>query len=100
AYTQYVYGANYLQIFSTVNTLTNEAYTIQIFDGAGRVIGIGHNHPGSAGWYSAQNMIYDQMSRKVKQSNPTEINDSWVPWGDDSAGWLYPQQTYDWKGRP
>jgi YD repeat-containing protein len=36
----------------------------------------------------------------VKQSNPTEVNNSWVPVGDDSVGIYYTQQTYDWQGRP
>src|SRR6266850_5694489 len=58
------------------------------------------NHPGSAGGYSMVNLIYDQMGRVVKRSNPTEINSAWVPSGDDASGMLYTQQTYDWKGRP
>jgi YD repeat-containing protein len=100
AYVHYVYGPNYVQSFATVNNLLDEAYSIQVFDGNGRVTGIADNHPNSFGGYSARNTIYDQMGRAVKQSNPAEINASWAPAGDDSAGWLYAQQTYDWKGRP
>ena len=40
------------------------------------------------------------MGRAIKQSNPTEINSYGAPVGDDALGWLYTQQTYDWKGRP
>ena len=40
------------------------------------------------------------MGRAKQQSNPTEIAGNWVPAGDDAAGWIYNQQTYDWKGRP
>ena len=40
------------------------------------------------------------MGRAWKVSNPTEVNSSWVPSGDDAAGIYYTQQTYDWKGRP
>src|SRR5260370_27495721 len=40
------------------------------------------------------------MGRAVKQSNPTEVNNSWTPVGDDAIGIFYTQQTYDWKGRP
>jgi YD repeat-containing protein len=58
------------------------------------------NHPGSFGGYSAQNTIYDLTGLAAKQSNPAETSDSWNFYGDDSAGWLYTQQTYDWKGRP
>ncbi|MBC8029018.1 MAG: hypothetical protein H7Z16_02820, partial [Pyrinomonadaceae bacterium] len=100
AYTRYVYGPNYIQSFGTVNTVTDEAYSIQIFDGVGRVTGIATNHPGSNGGYSAQNTIYDIMGRLHKQSNPTEVSSAWNPTGDDAAGWLYSQQSYDWQGRP
>src|SRR5438128_1916393 len=47
------------------------------------------------------------MGRAKMQSNPTEINGSWSPTGDDAynattdqGGWVFTQQTYDWKGRP
>src|ERR1043166_5560096 len=39
------------------------------------------------------------MGRVNKVSNPTEINASWIPAGDD-ASWIYTLQSYDWKGRP
>jgi len=100
AYTRFYYGPNYLQSWSSVNNVADEAYAIETYDGLGRMIGTASNHPGSIGGYRAQNTIYDKMGRTMKQSNPTEINVSWVPWGDDGAGWLYTQQTYDWKGRP
>jgi len=100
AYTRYVYGANYVQSFATVNNVADEAYAIQVFDGAGRVYASAANHPGSTGGYSAQMYIYDLMGRPIKTSNPAEITNAWVPAGDDAAGWLYSQQTYDWKGRP
>jgi YD repeat-containing protein len=100
AYTRYVYGPNYVQSFSSVNSVADDAYAIQVFDGAGQVIGAANNHPGSAGGYSMVNTIYDLMGRAVKRSNPTEINSSWVPAGDDAAGMFVTQQSYDWKGRP
>ncbi len=100
AYTFYVYGPNYVQSFATVNTVADEAYSIQLFDGAGRVTGTASNHPNSIGGYSAQNTIYDLMGRAVKQSSPTEITGSWAPAGDDAAGWLFTQQTYNWQGKP
>jgi YD repeat-containing protein len=100
AYTRYVYGPNYVQTFATVNTLADEAYSIQLFDGLGRVTTAASNHPGSNGGYSARNAIYDAMGRAVKQSNPTEVTSAWLPTGDDNGGWFYTQQSYDWKGRP
>jgi YD repeat-containing protein len=100
SYSRFFYGPNFVQTFATVNTSNDEAYSIQVVDGLGRVIGVGSNHPGSSGGYSARNTIYDAMGRAVKQSNPTEVTSAWLPTGDDSAGWFYTQQTYDWKGRP
>lgn len=100
AYTRYVYGPYYVQSYSSVNNVADDSYAIQTFDGAGRVVGAAGNHPGSVGTYKAQLSVYDLMGRVMKQSNPTEITAGWVPAGDDSAGWLYTQQTYDWKGRP
>jgi YD repeat-containing protein len=100
AYTRYEYGPNFVRSFSTVNNIADEAYAIQVFDGVGRVIATSSNHPGSSGGYRAQMTIYDLMGRAVKTSNPTEITAGWVPTGDDTAGWLYTQQTYDWQGRP
>jgi YD repeat-containing protein len=100
AYTRYVYGSYYIQSWSSVNNVADDSYSIQTFDGAGRVIGAAAYHPGSASGYKAQLTQYDLMGRVMKQSNPAEVNGSWVPAGDDAAGFLYTQQTYDWKGRP
>ena len=101
AYTHYVYGPNYLLTLSTVNNASDEAYSNSVVDGMGRTIVAATNHPGIIeGRYSAVNTIYDFMGREVKQSNPTETNSEWVPAGDDVAGWLYTQQSFDWKGRP
>jgi YD repeat-containing protein len=100
AYTRYEYGPNFVKSFSTVNNVADEAYTMQVVDGVGRVIGTASNHPGSTGGYSAQMTIYDLMGRATKTSNPAEVNVAWTPTGDDAAGWLYTQQTYDWQGRP
>jgi len=99
AYVRFVYGSNYVQSYATVNNVADDSYTIETFDGAGRVIGEAGSHPNSSGTYKAQLTVYDRMGRVVKRSNPTEINTQWVPYGDD-AGWLYSTQTYDWNGRP
>src|SRR4029079_8308617 len=66
----------------------------------GRVIGAAGNHPGSTGGYRLVVTVYDQMGRAWKVTNPTEVDNSWVPKGDDGAGMYSTQQTYDWKGRP
>lgn len=99
AYTRFWYGADYTGTYSTVNSVADQAYSIQVTDGVGRVIGAASNHPGSSGGYRLVNTIYNQLGQVWKQSNPTEVNSSWVPSGDDSAGIYYTQQTYDWQGR-
>jgi len=100
AYRQFWYGATYTASLATVNSVADEAFAAQVTDGLGRVIGAVTNHPGSSGGYSAVSTIYDPMGRARKVSNPTEVNDSLQPTGDDAAGYYYTQQTYDWKGRP
>jgi len=60
-----VYGPFWVQSFSTVNTIADEAYSITVFDGAGRAFGTANNHPGSAGGYKLVNTIFDQMGRAV-----------------------------------
>src|SRR5207245_6213440 len=101
----------------TVTTLAvaDEAHAVSVSDGAGRTIATANNHPGSIGGFSGRLMMYDIVGRPIKQSNPTETSVSisgvsinpyaWAFAGDDDPasgglGWLYTQQTYDWKGRP
>jgi len=118
AFTRYVYGPNYIESFSSINTLTetaNEGHTLQVFDGLGRVIAKARSHPASTGGFSAELILYDQVGRVRRSSNPTETNISisgsplnpsqFAPVGDDiivngDHGWEYVEQTYDWKGRP
>jgi YD repeat-containing protein len=108
AYTRYVYSTAGTRVdtYATIQDGLGEAHSFQITDGAGRVIGTATDHPGSVGGYSGQRFIYDVMGRTFKTSNATETSASgtpsqWTTAGDDaSAGWIYTQQTYDWKGRP
>jgi YD repeat-containing protein len=81
-------------------TVANEFHSWQVFDGAGRVRATASDHPGCGSGRQGQYVIYNNMGRVVEQSNPAEINASWVPAGDDQAGWHATLQTYDWKGRP
>jgi RHS repeat-associated protein len=101
AYTRWVYPASldYVQSFSTINSLQSESYSITYVDGAGRPRASAQGHPGSVGGYSAVLTSYDAMGRAVQQTKPTEISASWSPAGDD-AGWVYTSQQYDWQGRP
>ncbi len=100
AYKRFWYGSNYVASYATVNSVTDDLFAIHVVDGFGRAISTGGNHPGSGGGYRLRNTIYDQMGRATKVSNPTEVNSSWTPSGDDSAGLYYTEQSYDWKGRP
>jgi YD repeat-containing protein len=100
AYTRLWYGPDYVASYRTVNSVADELYSIQVVDGMGSVIGSANNHPGSTGGYRLVVTIYDQMGRAVQQSNPSEIDNSWIPRGDDAGGLYNTQQSYDWKGRP
>ncbi|HXM47489.1 MAG TPA: hypothetical protein VN956_06435 [Pyrinomonadaceae bacterium] len=113
AYTRYEYQAsqNRVDTYATIQDGGGEAHSFKITDGQGRLIASAADHPGSAGGYSGQFIYYDTMGRVIKQSNPTETNASsaipydWAATGDDSisgggTGWIFTQQTYDWKGRP
>jgi YD repeat-containing protein len=102
AYTRYVYGTdhNWVQSWSTINSLSEETAVLSLLDGAGRErMGV-NEHPGSVGGLSAYYRVFDIVGRVVEQSHPTEIsNVTWAPTGDDS-GYVYSRQAYDWKGRP
>src|SRR5258708_37574706 len=72
-------------------------------------MGTAAHQPGRYGGFSGQLIFYDPMGRVIKQSNPTETSASstsgnpydWPTAGDDAtAGWIYTQQSYDWKSRP
>ncbi len=111
AYTRYEYppSQNRVDTYATIQDNAGEAHSFKITDGNGRVIASAADHPGSTGAFSGQLIYYDLMGRTVKSSNPTETSASstsgnpydWPATGDDgAAGWIYTQQTYDWKGRP
>jgi RHS repeat-associated protein len=102
-YRRYVYETNdnYVHTYETITgtTQASEFHSWKVLDGAGRVRAQAADHPGSVGGYTGQYTVFDQMGRVSQQSNPAEINASWVPTGDDS-GWVVTTQTYDYKGRP
>ena len=108
AYTRFVYTPAELKVetYTTIQDGLGEARSVTITDGVGRTIASAKQHPGSTGGYSGQRMIYDVVGRVIKTSNPTETDASGTPFqwntaGDDaSTGWIYTEQTYDWKGRP
>jgi YD repeat-containing protein len=105
AYTRYVYEPDQRRVetFTTINDLNpaNEFRSVTFFDGHDRVKETRVDHPGSVGLYKAQLNVYDVMGRLAEQSNPTEVNSSGQPAGDDAAaGWVWRYQSYDWRGRP
>lgn len=101
AYSRRVYDpSGYVSRFDTVQDGAGEMYSTMVFDGAGRVRATGGDLPSSSGGYKGQFTLYDVMGRVSQHTNPTEINASWAPAGDDAAGWAWTYQNYDWKGRP
>ena len=114
AYTRYVYQPNqyYVVSYTTLNDLASEYYAVTVFGGADRVRAVASDHPTASDpvhctpqdqsgcAYKAQYNGYDALGRLGVQSNPTQINPSWYPAGDDAAGWVWSYQAYDWKGRP
>jgi RHS repeat-associated protein len=103
AYTSWVYNLSntFISAFSTIEDGKGEAFAGTMFDGAGRAIATQVEMPGSVGGYATVVTGYDVMGRPSTRSNPTEMNASWVPAGDDAAtGWVWTNQSYDWKGRP
>jgi YD repeat-containing protein len=104
AYTRYVYRPDQREVetFTTINDLNpaNEFRSLTVFDGHDRVKATMADHPGSVGLYKAQLNVYDAMGRLAEQTNPTEVNSSLQPAGDDAAaGWVWRYQSHDWQGR-
>ena len=108
AYTRFVYSSADLktETYATIHDGLGEARSVRITDGNGRTIASATQHPGSTGGYSGVRTVYDVMGHVIETSNPTETEANGTPFewnttGDDgSAGWIYTEQTYDWKGRP
>ncbi len=110
AYTRYEYPANGIQrkVYSTiVDTNANligdsadEVLSESWTDGAGRVLRVKTEHPGSSGGWSAVKTEYDIAGRAFRQSVPTEVNATWNPYGEDAArGWVWNSSEFDWKDR-
>ncbi len=103
AYTRWVYATanTFIAAFSTMEAGKGEAFEGTAFDGAGRYRATQVDLPGSAGGYSTVVVGYDVMGRPATRSNPTEMTALWIPAGDDAAsGWIWTNQSYDWKSRP
>jgi len=108
AYTRYEYANSDVRVdtYRTIEQGLGEAHSFRITDGTGQVIATATDHPGSVGGYTGQRFVYNVLGQVTKTSNPTETNASgapsqWAAAGDDAAsGWLFTEQTFDWKGRP
>lgn len=101
AYTRWVYNPyGDIDTFTIVQPGSPEYFSVTYFDGAGRLRSKGGDNPGSTGNYYGQFWIYDNMGRLSQFTNTAEMNNLWVPVGDDASGWTWTYQTYDWKGRP
>src|SRR5260370_42180102 len=82
-----------------MNDATEELST-SVLDGAGRVRAVSAELPNSVGRYVGSYTVYNSMGLVTQQSNPTEVDATWAPQGDDALGWVVTLQSYDWKGRP
>ncbi|MFN0111781.1 MAG: RHS repeat domain-containing protein [Blastocatellia bacterium] len=91
---------NWVKSYSSIESGQPDFYSITVFDGHDRVRATVSDHPGSSGQYKGVYNGYDTMGRLTQTSNPTEINSSWIPAGDDVAGWAWSYQSYDWQSRP
>jgi len=108
SYVRFTYATSQIQTdtYATLEDGKGEAHSFDITDGAGRVIATAMDHPEGVNRYSGQRFVYDVMGRRTKNSNPTETTASGTPFqwntsGDDAtAGWIYTEQAFDWKGRP
>jgi len=101
AYTRWIYtGTTFIAAYSTIEAGKGEAFEGTQFDGAGRYRSTQVDLPGSTGGYAAIVTGYDVMGRPSTRSNPTEITPLWIAAGDDAAGWVWSNQSYDWNGRP
>ena len=110
-YKKFVYDNdyNFVHTYETLTGLTqaDELHSFMVMDGAGRVRASASDHPGTTGGYSGSYVVYNNMGRVAERSNRTEIDGYWNPVGDDAlntsqntGGWRFTLQTYDWKGRP
>src|SRR5262249_39393335 len=100
--TRYVYGTDhdYVQTWTTVNSLSKETAVLRLLDGVGRERIVVNEHPTSQGGLSAYYRVYDKMGRVSELSRETEISSqSFTPTGDDTV-YFAGSRSYDWKGRP
>jgi YD repeat-containing protein len=102
SYTRWTYPSTNTKVsqYTTITDGAGEAFSFTQTDGLGRVTKTATEHPGSAGGFSTVATEYDALGRPFRQSVPTETDQFTNPGGDDAAGYLYREQTYDWKGRP
>ena len=86
-----------------VGDSADEVTTETLLDGAGnvRMTRVPHtfNTNGTTASWAATKTEYDILGRVIRQSVPTEVDSNWAATGDDSAGFRWAYQKYDWKGR-
>jgi YD repeat-containing protein len=113
AYKRYEYPNNSVQAKSYTTIINedgdndlqeDEVLSESWTDGAGRILRLRTAHPNSSSGWSGSLVEYDILGRIKRSTVPTEISvnpgtNDWTPAGDDSAGWKWNSQEYDWKGR-
>jgi YD repeat-containing protein len=102
-WTTFNYWENW-RAFATYTLLETgkQRYNFNSFDGAGRTIWQGGDHPnGTASWYTGQQIGYDSAGRQIKTTNPTAMNGSFAAIDDDATlGFQWTNFTLDALDRP
>lgn len=85
--------------FDVVNGTEQIVASFQDFDGAGRVIRKGSDHPNAlAGKYSGQKFKYDELGRGVEQTNIHGVDSSFTL-NDGATVWEWTHANFDGIGR-
>ncbi|MET0648220.1 MAG: S8 family serine peptidase, partial [Pyrinomonadaceae bacterium] len=78
-YTRWEYPADgrAVKTFQNIRGDLAENYSVEVYDGAGRVRRTASYMPGSTTLYSGRQVYYDGMGRVVQWTNPTEMDGNW-----------------------
>jgi RHS repeat-associated protein len=101
-YTRWEYpdDMSHLRSYSNLKPGHPEAYSVEVYDGAGRARRTASYMPEKTDRYSSTMIHYNALGQVVKQSKATETLGDFTPTGPDDSAWVYTEQEYDWQGRP
>jgi YD repeat-containing protein len=101
-YTRFAYPSNnkHTERFTTLQDGGAEDYYVDFYNGHGQVRAAGGYLSYSQSGWRGQLVEHDIMGRVKRRSQMFEMAGNWIPAGDDTDGYLWTQQGYDWQGRP